>query len=96
MELIIGQITGLESSNGKLTEIAVANIEGEIQNIGLDALLLFYGLSPKLGPIADWRLDIDRKQIAVDTACFQTSTPGIYAVGDINICLLYTSDAADE
>ena len=85
MELIIGQITGLESSNNKLTEIAVTNIDGEIQNIGLDALLLFYGLSPKLGPIADWGLDIDRKQIAVDTACFQTSTPGIYAVGDINI-----------
>ena len=85
MELIIGQITGLESSNGKLTEIAVTNIDGEIQKVDLDALLLFYGLSPKLGPIADWGLDIDRKQIAVDTACFQTSTPGIYAVGDINI-----------
>lgn len=85
MELIIGQITGLESSNGKLTEIALTNIDGEIQNVDLDALLLFYGLSPKLGPIADWGLDIDRKQIAVDTACFQTSTPGIYAVGDINI-----------
>ncbi len=85
MQLIIGQITGLESSHDKLTEIAVTNIDGEIQNIGLDALLLFYGLSPKLGPIADWGLDIDRKQIAVDTACFQTSTPGIYAVGDINI-----------
>ena len=85
MQLIIGQITGLESSNDKLTEIAVTNIDGEVQNIALDALLLFYGLSPKLGPIADWGLDIDRKQIAVDTACFQTSTPGIYAVGDINI-----------
>ncbi|MBU3594135.1 NAD(P)/FAD-dependent oxidoreductase [Polynucleobacter sp. 71A-WALBACH] len=85
MQLIIGQITGLESSNDKLTEIAVTNIDGEIQMLGLDALLLFYGLSPKLGPIADWGLDIDRKQIAVDTACFQTSTPGIYAVGDINI-----------
>ena len=85
MELLIGQITGLESFNGKLTEIAVTNIDGETQNIGLDALLLFYGLSPKLGPIADWGLDIDRKQIAVDTACFQTSSPGIYAVGDINI-----------
>ncbi|WP_114653700.1 NAD(P)/FAD-dependent oxidoreductase [Polynucleobacter necessarius] len=86
MQLIIGQITGLETSHDKLTEIAVTNIDGEIQNIGLDALLLFYGLSPKLGPIADWGLDIDRKQIAVDTtACFQTSTPGIYAVGDINI-----------
>lgn len=85
MQLIIGQITGLESSNDKLTDIAVTNIDGEVQNIALDALLLFYGLSPKLGPIADWGLDIDRKQIAVDTACFQTSTPGIYAVGDINI-----------
>jgi thioredoxin reductase (NADPH) len=85
IQLIIGQITGLESSNNKLTEIAVTNIDGEIQMIALDALLLFYGLSPKLGPIADWGLDIDRKQIAVDTACFQTSTSGIYAVGDINI-----------
>jgi thioredoxin reductase (NADPH) len=85
MQFIIGQITGLESSDNKLTEIAVTNIDGEVQNIALDGLLLFYGLSPKLGPIADWGLDIDRKQIAVDTACFQTSTPGIYAVGDINI-----------
>ena len=85
MQLIIGQITGLESSNNKLTEIAVTNIDGEVQDLALDALLLFYGLSPKLGPIADWGLDIDRKQITVDTACFQTSTPGIYAIGDINI-----------
>jgi thioredoxin reductase (NADPH) len=85
LQLIIGQITGLESSHDKLTQIAITDIDGEIQNIDLDALLLFYGLSPKLGPIADWGLDIDRKQIAVDTACFQTSAPGIYAVGDINI-----------
>jgi thioredoxin reductase (NADPH) len=85
IQLVIGQITGLESSNAKLTNIAVTKIDGEVENIALDALLLFYGLSPKLGPIADWGLDIDRKQIEVDTACFQTSTPGIYAVGDINI-----------
>jgi thioredoxin reductase (NADPH) len=85
IKLFIGQITGLESSNDRLTEIAVTNIDGEVQILPLDSLLLFYGLSPKLGPIADWGLDIDRKQIAVDTACFQTSTPGIYAVGDINI-----------
>ena len=85
MQLLIGQITGIESSNGKLTQIDVTNIEGTVQAIILDSLLLFYGLSPKLGPIADWGLDIDRKQVAVDTVCFQTSTPGIYAVGDINI-----------
>lgn len=85
MQLLIGQITGLKSNDGHLTEIAVTNIDGEVQQIALDSLLLFYGLSPKLGPIADWGLDIDRKQIAVDTACFQTSIPGIFAVGDINI-----------
>jgi thioredoxin reductase (NADPH) len=85
IQLIIGQITGLESSNDKLTEIAVTKIDGEVQALALDALLLFYGLSPKLGPVADWGLDIDRKQITVDTACFQTSMTGIYAVGDINI-----------
>ena len=85
MQLIIGQITGLGSSDDTLTEIAVTNIDGEVQIIALDTLLLFYGLSPKLGPIADWGLEIDRKQVTVDTACFQTSTPGIYAVGDINI-----------
>jgi thioredoxin reductase (NADPH) len=85
MQLLIGQITGIEASNGKLTGIAITNIEGTVQAITLDSLLLFYGLSPKLGPIADWGLDIDRKQVAVDTACFQTSTPGIFAVGDINI-----------
>ena len=85
MQLLIGQITGIEASNGKLTGIAVTSIEGTVQAITLDSLLLFYGLSPKLGPIADWGLDIDRKQVAVDTACFQTSTPGIFAVGDINI-----------
>jgi len=85
MQLLIGQITGIEASNGKLTGIAVTSIEGTVQALTLDSLLLFYGLSPKLGPIADWGLDIDRKQVAVDTACFQTNTPGIFAVGDINI-----------
>lgn len=84
MELVIGQITGFRADGNQLAEITVSQANGQSQ-IKLDELLLFYGLSPKLGPIADWGLDIDRKQIMVDTACFQTSTPGIYAVGDINI-----------
>ena len=45
---------------------------------------MFYGLAPKLGPIAEWGLNINRKTINVDTEKFETSTPGIYAVGDIN------------
>lgn len=46
-------------------------------------MLVFFGLSPNLGPIAEWGLELDRKQISVDTEKFETNVPGIYAVGDI-------------
>jgi thioredoxin reductase (NADPH) len=52
--------------------------------VTVDDLLVFYGLSPKLGPIAEWGLNLNKHQIEVDTERFETSTPGIYAVGDIN------------
>ena len=85
MELLIGQVTGYEVKNDRLIEVIFTNIDGESKNIPLDDLLVFYGLSPKLGPIAEWGLDIDRKQICVDTGKFETNIPGIYAVGDINV-----------
>ena len=85
MELLIGQVTGYEVKNDLLAEITFTNIDGESKQIPLDDLLVFYGLSPKLGPIAEWGLNIDRKQICVDTEKFETSIPGIYAVGDINV-----------
>ena len=85
MQLLIGQITGYEVKQDQIADVVVTDIDGKEQMIPVDDLLIFFGLSPKLGPIADWGLDIDRKQIAVDTEKFQTSIPGIYAVGDINI-----------
>ncbi len=85
MTLLIGQVTSYEVEQGRMTKIAFTNIDGYTQLIPMDDLLIFFGLSPKLGPIADWGLEIDRKQIAVDTEKFQTSIPGIYAVGDINV-----------
>ena len=85
IELLIGQITGYETKENQLSDVIVTDIDGNSKQLGLDALLIFFGLSPKLGPIAEWGLDIDRKQIAVDTEKFQTSIPGIYAVGDINV-----------
>ena len=85
VNLCIGQITGYETQQGDLSEIAVTDIDGNIKKVALDDLLIFFGLSPKLGPIAEWGLDIDRKQVVVDTEKFQTSIPGIYAVGDINV-----------
>ena len=58
--------------------------EADPVEVPVDDVLVFYGLAPKLGPIAEWGLDINRKTINVDTEKFETSVPGIYAVGDIN------------
>ena len=85
MALLIGQISSFETMHGRLCALQVTDIDGLSQTIPVDDLLVFFGLSPKLGPIADWGLTIDRKQITVDTEKFQTNIPGIYAVGDINI-----------
>jgi thioredoxin reductase (NADPH) len=64
--------------------IKVTGADAVTRVVPLDMLLVFFGLSPKLGPIADWGLGIERKQIVVDTEKFETSIPGIFAVGDIN------------
>ena len=76
---------GPDRTDGKLTEIKVTGLDGVTRRLPLDCLLVFFGLSPKLGPIAEWGLEIDRRQIVVDTEKFQTNIPGIFAVGDINI-----------
>ena len=84
MQFVVGQITGFEEAGGRLTQIKVTGGDGVTRTMPLDMLLVFFGLSPKLGPIAEWGLNLERKQITVDTEKFETSTPGIFAVGDIN------------
>jgi thioredoxin reductase (NADPH) len=84
MQFIVGQVTGYEEKDGKLTGVKVTGGDGVTRVVPLDVLLVFFGLSPKLGPIADWGLEIERKQLVVDTEKFSTSVPGIFAVGDIN------------
>jgi thioredoxin reductase (NADPH) len=84
MQFIVGQVTGCEETDGKLTGVKVTGGDGVTRVVPLDVLLVFFGLSPKLGPIAEWGLDIERKQLVVDTEKFSTSVPGIFAVGDIN------------
>lgn len=85
MQFIIGQVTGIETKDDKLAEIKVTGADGVTRRLPLDDLLVFFGLSPKLGPIADWGLDIERKQLKViSTEKFETNVPGIFAVGDIN------------
>ena len=84
MQFVVGQISGIEEANGKLTGVKVTGSDGVTRVVPLDVLLVFFGLSPKLGPIAEWGLELERKQILVDTEKFETSIPGIFAVGDIN------------
>jgi len=84
MQFLVGQITGFEANDDLLKAVKVAGLDGVTRNVPLDALLVFYGLSPKLGPIADWGLALNRRQLEVDTEKFETNVPGIFAVGDIN------------
>ena len=84
MQFEVGQVTGIEESNGRLSAVKLTGGDGVTRVVPLDMLLVFFGLSPKLGPIADWGLDIERKQIVVDTEKFQTSVPANFAVGDSN------------
>jgi thioredoxin reductase (NADPH) len=85
LQLLTGAATEvLAGDDGRLRAVVVRGNDGVSRRVDAEDLLVFYGLHPKLGPIADWGLAIDKSQIPVDTARFETSTPGIYAVGDIN------------
>ncbi|MDL1861976.1 NAD(P)/FAD-dependent oxidoreductase [Betaproteobacteria bacterium PRO7] len=84
MQFLVGQISGFEEAGDKLVEIRVTSLDGVTRRLPLDDLLVFFGLSPKLGPIAEWGLALERKQLVVDTEKFETNVPGIFAVGDIN------------
>ena len=85
MQFEVGQVTGFTEENGVMTEVRVTGADGVTRRMPMDHLLVFFGLQPKLGPIADWGLKLERKQIVVDTARFETNIPGVFAVGDINI-----------
>jgi thioredoxin reductase (NADPH) len=79
-----GMVREVLSDDGKFRGLLVADAAGEKSEILADDVYVFWGLSPNLGPIADWGLDIDKRQVQVDTEKFQTNEPGIFAVGDIN------------
>jgi thioredoxin reductase (NADPH) len=79
-----GMVRELIVEDGRFRGLRIADLENNMHDIHADHACVFWGLSPNLGPIADWGLDIDKRQIQVDTEKFQTSIEGIFAVGDIN------------
>jgi thioredoxin reductase (NADPH) len=84
MELKLGQVTGLEGEGGRLTAANVKGVDGSSFKIDCDTMLPFFGLTMKLGPIADWGIALENNLVPVETAAFETNVPGIFAIGDIN------------
>ena len=84
LQFIAGQATGFEQHGGQLTALTIMAPDGSTRAVPIDTVIVLTGLSPKLGPIADWGLALERKQLVVDTEKFETSEPGIFAVGDVN------------
>jgi thioredoxin reductase (NADPH) len=84
MQLKIGQVTGLTGADGVLSSATVKGADGAMTEVVTNALLPFFGLTMKLGPVADWGLNLHENLISVGTEKFETSVPGIFAVGDIN------------
>jgi thioredoxin reductase (NADPH) len=84
MDLKLGQVTGLEGEGGQLTAANVKGVDGSAFKIDCDTMLPFFGLTMKLGPIADWGIALENNLVPVETAAFETNVPGIFAIGDIN------------
>lgn len=83
VRLMIGQVTALHGEGDKLQGATVKTKDGE-ERLDVDVMLPFFGLTMKLGPVADWGLQLHENLIPVDTEKFETSEKGIFAVGDIN------------
>src|ERR1700754_2146601 len=84
IDFVLGQVTSLEGDNGQVSKAIVKSNDGSEFHIACDALLPFFGLTMKIGPVANWGLDLKDNLIPVGTETFETNIPGIFAVGDIN------------
>ena len=85
IDFVLGQVSALQGKDGQIAKAVVKRNDGSNFEIACDALLPFFGLTMKLGPVADWGLKMkDGEYIVVDTATFESRVPGIFAIGDIN------------
>lgn len=84
LEAFHGHVRGVMADDSTFKGLEIAAHDGSEHHIESEDVFVFWGLSPNLGPIANWGLDIEKRQIQVDTEKFQTNIPGIFAVGDIN------------
>jgi thioredoxin reductase (NADPH) len=84
VEMVIPyQLHGLRGMDGRLDAVEVADLDGAVKALPADVLLPFFGLSMDLGPVAAWGLALERHHLAVTPATCETSTPGVFAIGDV-------------
>src|ERR1041384_4235668 len=84
IDFVVGQVTALEGKDGQVEKAIVKTNDGSDFHIVCDSILPFFGLTMKLGPVANWGIKLDDNLIPVDTEKFETNITGIFAVGDIN------------
>lgn len=84
LRFVVGPVSALHLDGGALRGIELLSPEGQALRLPADTIVVLQGLSPQLGPVLEWGLSLDHKHIKVDTQRFETSLPGVYAVGDIN------------
>jgi thioredoxin reductase (NADPH) len=85
IDFVLGQVTSLQGEQGQISKAVVKTNEGSSYEIACDVMLPFFGLTMKLGPVANWGFELKNNElIPVETAAFETSVPGIFAIGDIN------------
>jgi thioredoxin reductase (NADPH) len=84
MDLKIGQVTGLEGADGVLSGALVKGNDNATFKVDCNTMLPFFGLTMKLGPVANWGVKLENNLVPVDTEAFETNVPGIFAIGDIN------------
>ena len=83
LSFMVGNLVEFEAANGCIDSVGIRHPDKSVTQLDIDHALVFFGLSPKLGPIAEWGLNLDKNQILTDTEKFETNVPGIYAIGDI-------------
>lgn len=84
MDLLLGQVSAVTGEDGRLRGATVKHDDGSSTDVDCDMMLPFFGLTMKLGPVADWGLNLHENLVPVDTEKFETNVPGLFAIGDIN------------
>ena len=84
MDFVLGQASGLKGEGAQLSHVTIKQENGPVIDLAADDALPFFGLTMKLGPVADWGIALEHNLIPVETSAFETNVPGIFAIGDIN------------